>query len=209
MDLLNHFKAIPAHLILSRLIWQFSVDDFYAPDSYVWSNPSSCPLEYLVQPYGFDLWNILDGFGWMNIWEYFGGSKPCKSKGQVKLGPWLKTKFYEDLWPLVYLGLIELSPFSPHVHRRQVTLFWFQSHEWRPKTISVQCGSWLEPLLKLKLLMHDWKAPFFSITFRSQPLMGFSKLQWKATKTDIAELLQSKFLAVSLKKLLMILHFSY
>ena len=120
MDLLNHFKAIPAHLILSRLIWQFSVDDFYAPDSYVWSNPSSCPLEYLVQPYGFDLWNILDGFGWMNIWEYFGGSKPCKPKGQVKLGPWLKTKFYEDLWPLVYLGLIELSPFSPHVHRRQV-----------------------------------------------------------------------------------------
>ena len=40
----------------------------------------------------------------------------------------------------------------------------------------------------------------FSITFRSQPLMGLSNLQWKATKTDIPELLQSKFVAVSLKK---------
>ena len=39
--------------------------------------------------------------------------------------------------PLVYLGLIELSPFSPHVHRRQVfstlvliatPILWHQSH---------------------------------------------------------------------------------
>ena len=82
--------------------------------------------------------------------------------------------------PLVYLGLIELSPFSPQVHRRQVfstlvlvapPVLWYQSHEWRPEPISAECWIWLEP--HLQLLMHDWKAPLFSITFRSQPLMGF------------------------------------
>ena len=42
------------------------------------------------------------------------------------------------LRPLAYLGLIELSPFPPHVHRRQAfstlvliapTVLWYQSHK--------------------------------------------------------------------------------
>ena len=52
------------------------------------------------------------------------------------------------------------------------------------------------------MLMHDREAPLFSITFRSQRLMGFSNLQWKTINTDIPELLQSKFAAFRLKKLL-------
>ena len=112
--------------------------------------------------------------------------------------------------PLVYLGSIELSHFSPHVHRRQdfstlvviappctPNFLWYQSHKWRPKTIPVQCWIWLEPIWNCAASLES---NIFSITFRSQPLMGLSNLQWKATKTDIPELLQSKFVAVSLKK---------
>ena len=139
-------------------------------------------------------------------------SVPCKSEGQVKLGLLLKRPSFTRTFGLPRFDRAPLS--SPHVHRRQVssslaliasTFSWYQSHKWRPITISAQCWIWLEP--HLKLLMHDWKAPFFSITFRSQPLMGFSNLQSKATKTDIPKLLQSKFVAFPPKKLLMTLHF--
>ena len=74
--------------------------------------------------------------------------------------------------PLVYLSLIELSPYSPHVHRRQAfstleifrrhcaapKVLWRQSHKWhyRKKHISVQCWIWLEA--HLNRLMHDWEA---------------------------------------------------
>ena len=116
--------------------------------------------------------------------------------------------------PFVYLGSIELSPFSLHVHRRQVfstlvviappctpNFLWYQSHEWRPKTISVQYGSMLNlTWTPFETAAASFESNIFSITFRSQPLMGLSNLQWKATKTDIPELLQSKFVAVSLKK---------
>ena len=109
--------------------------------------------------------------------------------------------------PLVYLGLIELSPFFPRVHRRQV--IFHICPPLRPHFIGIRATNddrRLYPFTAefdlnpnwLKLLTHDWKHHFF-ITFRSQPQRGLSNLQWKATKTDIPELLQSKFVAAPVK----------
>ena len=81
------------------------------------------------------------------------------------------------------------SPSFFHIGRHCTPIFlWYQSHKWRPKTISVQPWIWLEP--HLKLLMHHWKAPCFQSPSDHSPswLMGLSNLQWKATRTDIPEL---------------------
>ena len=116
--------------------------------------------------------------------------------------------------PLAYLGLIELSPFSPHVHRRQVcsTLVLIAP----PFLVSEPQMTTENYIVSLSLTWTKFEtadawleSTIFSTTFRrfrSQPLLAFSTLQWKTTKTDIPELLQSKFVAVPLK-LLMVLHF--
>ena len=48
-------------------------------------------------------WNHHPGLGLVWTYPYFHRFLimiyiPCKSEGQVKLGIWLNTKFYEDLW---------------------------------------------------------------------------------------------------------------
>jgi hypothetical protein len=111
--------------------------------------------------------------------------------------------------PLVYLSLIELSPYSPHVHRCQAfstleifrghcaapPVLWHQSHKWhyRKLIISVQCWIWLEA--HLNRLMHDWEAQCVQSPPDHSPEWAFPICNEKPLRTDIPEHMQSKFVA--------------
>ena len=87
--------------------------------------------------------------------------------------------------PLVYLGLIEVSPFFPYVHHRQVFSTFvihcahcFMASE--PQMTTEDCIGSMMNLIWIPFETVDaWlEAPFFWITFRSQPRMGLSNLQF-------------------------------
>ena len=88
--------------------------------------------------------------------------------------------------PLVYLGLVELSPSSLQVHRRQFfhrgphcsPIFMASEPHMTTEIISVQCWIWFEP--PLKLLMPDWKTHFYQFLSDHSPYSGPSQYAMKS-----------------------------